>query len=198
MKSRVGAVIAAAGRSTRMGQPKALIHLAGRPVIEALLTAYQEAEIAPVIVVATGATLPALEPLLSQQVIAVEGDPAGPMVGSIAAGLLELERVAPDVTGALIQPVDAPFTSSAMLAAVLAGGTQAIRVLCHQGRPGHPILLPRRLFKETFESPEGGLRAILAGHDVELVEWLDERVLADIDTPEELERWRTLAGEDLN
>ena len=43
-----------------------------------------------------------------------------------------------------------------------------------------------------------GLRTILASHEVELVEWPDARILADVDTPEDLARWKSLAGEELH
>jgi hypothetical protein len=43
------------------------------------------------------------------------------------------------------------------------------------------------MFEAIAAQPEGGLRALLGGAD--LVPW-DRSVLADLDTPEDLVRWR--------
>lgn len=185
--STVAGVILAAGKSSRMGRPKALIHLGGRSMLEALVEAYAAAKLEPVIVVASGAVLEAARTI--DGVRAVEGDPAAAMIDSVARGLAALPEGA---QGAVIQPVDAPFTEAEMIAALLAGGTQRTRVLCHGGRPGHPVYVPRSLFAEIAEQPEGGLREVLEVHEVELVEWSDPRVLADLDTPSDLAAW---AGE---
>jgi CTP:molybdopterin cytidylyltransferase MocA len=177
-----------------MGEPKALMHLGGKRVIDALLEAYRAAKLAPVVVVASGAVLEALR---DADVVLIAGDPELPMIDSIARGLDALVQAAPKVPCAVIQPVDAPFTSPEMLAALVGGDDRTARVLCHEGRPGHPILLPRGLFSSVAERPPGGLRALIGQHDVEIVEWPDDRVLADLDTPEDLARWRRVAGDAL-
>lgn len=189
----IGGLIVAAGRSSRMGRNKALLHLGGRPIIDRLLDVYFEGRLDPVVVVAQGDTIRTLldrEESTSEarrrQIELVRGDPETEMIESIARGIELMEGCG----AVVIQPVDAPFTSVEMLHALADGNPTVCRVLCHEGRAGHPVLVPRSAFSRIMERPQGGLRAVLAEHEVELVEWFDRRVLADVDTPEELDRWR--------
>lgn len=189
MKSIAG-VLLAAGRSRRMGQPKALLHLAGPRIIDRLIATYTEALLGQLLVVASGETHHALVADAHPNVELIEGDPDAPMIDSLARAL---EAMGPGIKAVITQPIDAPFTTLEMLTALAAGGESAPRILCHQGKPGHPVLLPRRLFDEIEARPEGGLRALLAEQDVQLVEWDDDTPLADIDTEEDLRQWQTRA-----
>lgn len=186
ISTRVAGVILSAGRSSRMGTPKAMLHLAGRTMLEGLIAVYLESKLSPVVVVAQGEVLRSAMELETVEVVA--GDPSAPMVDSYARGI---DAVMDRASAAVMQPVDAPFTTPAMIAALLAGDLRVPRVLCHEGRPGHPVLVPTSIFDELEERPQGGLRAVLANRDVELVEWADARVLADLDTPADVRRWRT-------
>jgi CTP:molybdopterin cytidylyltransferase MocA len=183
----VAGIILAAGRSRRFGSPKALIHVGGRPAIEGLIAAFAEARLSPVIAVAAAGG--EVQDILRgrSDVAFVAGEPRSEMIESLARGIAATPDHAP---AAVVQPVDAPFTTAAMIAALLSGNPGTARVLCHEGRAGHPVLVPRSLFAEIVERPRGGLRALLADVDVEVVEWSDRRVLADIDTPEDLALWR--------
>lgn len=178
----VAGVIVAAGRSSRMGSPKALIELEGEPVLARIARAFVEAGLDPLIIVASGEAMDvALE--VSGAVL-VEGDPDAPMIDSIARGI---DRVGPLPVGAVVQPVDAIFTDVSMVRALLDGALDAPKVLAHGGVAGHPVYAPRAAFDAIRARGDGGLRAVLAG--ASLVEHADRRLLADIDTPEELARW---------
>src|SRR5262249_42089392 len=119
-------------------------------------------------------------------VVLVEGDPDAPMIDSIAHGI---DRAGPLAIGAVVQPVDAPFTTKAMIDALLAGELAKPRALANGGTPGHPAYVPRSLFDAVRARPEGGLRGIFDRNGLTLVPWEDKRVLADIDTPDDLARW---------
>jgi CTP:molybdopterin cytidylyltransferase MocA len=173
-----------------MGSPKALLLRGGVPIVESLAGVFGSAKLDPVVVVASGPVFEHLAPARGPFRL-VRGDPAGPMIDSVARGLLEM----PDaVEAAVIQPVDAPFTDRAMIAALGSGDARLARVLCHLGRPGHPIQLPRSLFGAAIARPQGGLRAILEDTEVELVEWPDRRVLADLDSADDLAEWADELG----
>lgn len=180
-------IILAAGRSSRMGTPKALLHLDGRPLLEHLVETFRAGHASPIVVVASGVTHELARVLHGIEL--VEGEPSAPMIDSVARAL---ERLGERGQAVILQPVDAPFTTVEMLAALRGGSGQTARVLCHGGRPGHPILIPRSLYREIRERPEGGVRAVLARYDVELLEWADESVLADLDTPADVQRWEHL------
>jgi molybdenum cofactor cytidylyltransferase len=191
--ARIGAIILAAGRSSRMGTPKALLHFDGRPLLEHLTETYRLSRLEPVVVVASGVTYELARSLPGIEVVA--GDSERPMISSVAIGLAAIRDRASAV---IVQPVDAPFTSAEMLAALIAGNGRVTRILCHAGRPGHPVLVPEGLFSDIAEEPEGGLATVLSRYDVELVEWPDDAVLADIDTPEDAARWRQRHARDLH
>jgi molybdenum cofactor cytidylyltransferase len=181
----VAAIIVAAGRSTRMGRQKALIEIEGEMILARLAHVLGEADLDPLIVVASGETMDAALMELSG-VVLIEGDPDAPMIDSIARGI---DRVGPLPKGAVIQPVDAPFTTKAMIDTLLSGDLGTPRLLASEGTAGHPVFLPRALFDAVRARPEGGLRAVLDANRATFVPWADKRVLADIDTPEDLARW---------
>ena len=185
VRSKSAGLILAAGRSRRLGQPKALVHLHGQQVIHRLIDVYVASGIAPIVVVCQGETRIAIED--REEIDIVIGNPEGEMIDSVILGLEALPK---NISNVIVQPVDAAFTSEEMIAALLDGQPGVTRVLCHQGQPGHPVQVPRSLFHEIQNRPKEGLRGVLAEHDVELVEWPDPTILADLDTEADLRRWQ--------
>jgi CTP:molybdopterin cytidylyltransferase MocA len=170
----IAGVILAAGKSSRMGRDKARLSIEGEPAIERLVRIFAEAGLDPIVVVGgdriAGATV-------------VPGEPDGEMIDSLARGI---EALPLKVQAAVVQPVDAPFTSADAIRALVAKPNRA-RVLSFGGTPGHPVLVPQALFAEIRKRPDGGLRSLLA--QAEQVPW-DRTALADLDTPEDLVRWK--------
>lgn len=178
MPEPVAAVILAAGRSRRLGRDKALVEIDGVPILDRLVEVYRAAACAPVIAVVSGALG---APVGAR---AVRSDPDREMIDSLIVGLEALEGVA----GAIVQPVDAPFTNRAMIDALRDGAADRYRVLTFESKPGHPVYVPASRFGEVFARPEGGLRTLLAP-DQESIEWNDDRILADLDRPDDLRYW---------
>jgi len=191
--AKIGGIILAAGNSTRMGQPKALIHFNGEMLINRLIDAYIKSGLAPVVVVTQGVTHQAIRD--REDIDIVLGDPKTEMIDSVILGLDALSK---ETQAVVIQPVDAVFTSPEMIDALCDGYPGVTRVLCHEGKPGHPILVPRSLFSEIQDRPREGLRSVISEHDLELVEWPNQEILADIDTLEDLERWQLPGAQDLH
>jgi len=104
------AVVLAGGRSRRMGSPKALVELGGRPLIAWPLAAAAEAGLEVVVVAKSGSPLPTLE----VPVWAEPERPSHPLAGLVAA----LERAAPRPIVALA--CDMPFVPAALIARLAA------------------------------------------------------------------------------
>jgi 2-C-methyl-D-erythritol 4-phosphate cytidylyltransferase len=121
-------VIAAAGSGERLGAggPKALVELAGRPMIEWSLAAMRAAAAVGPIVVAAPAGGPALVPQSSEGVVAVEGGSSRSESVAAAMARVETEFVVvhdaarPLVTAALVDAVLADLADDRDCAAVVA------------------------------------------------------------------------------
>lgn len=188
---RIGGVILAAGRSSRMGRPKALLPIGDETWLERLARVFREADLAPVVVVA-GGEVEGYVHLCLRDTACVVGDPDAPMIDSLARALVlpALETA----EAAIVQPVDAPFTSPSMIAALTSGFSGPSRVLSFDGCAGHPVLVGRAHFDAIRRRPEGGLRTLLSpgALGVQHVDFRDRRILADLDSPSDLPSWQDL------
>lgn len=202
---RLAAVVLAAGSSTRFaGGSKLLAEVAGRPLIAWTVGAFVASRAAEVIVV-TGPDPQAVETALAGLPVRFVHNPehlAG-MGGSIAVGISALEH---EVSGALICPGDMPGVTAELADHLIAafeatGCDRIIRPILPDGSPGHPVLWPRRLFPRLAQltGPEGGRQLLRElGRDVERVAWSEPSAALDIDTVEELERYRAAKQEPHN
>jgi molybdenum cofactor cytidylyltransferase len=187
----IAAVVLAAGASSRMGGPKALLHTPdGRRYVEAIAETARAGGCDCVVVVLGpphgDAVRAALPPAV---VVAWNGDPARGMLSSVQAGLAALPA---DVAAALVWPVDMPFVDVATVRAlVVHDGTIVVPV--HNGRGGHPLKLGRGSFAEVMTlDPARGLKALLDARAAEVTRLpvADRAVLVDVDTPGDYARTR--------
>lgn len=187
----VGAIVLAAGASTRMGQPKQLLPVAGQPMVRRVTEAVCTGGLEQVVVVLgahADAVAAALERLPVEMVINSawrEG-----MSTSVRAGIGALR---PEIDAALLVLADQPGLRPELLRSLVAryrASGALIVAPYYGGRRGNPVLFDRALFAEleTVEGDRGG-RAIMARHeaDLEQVEVEDPAVVSDVDTPEDYE-----------
>jgi molybdenum cofactor cytidylyltransferase len=86
-----------------------------------------------------------------------------------------------------------PATIDALLAA-FADSPEAIVVPLHEGRRGHPIVVPWTLASEVLKlAGAESLKTLVERRDVRTVE-CNDTVLGDLDTPEEYEAARRRYG----
>jgi molybdenum cofactor cytidylyltransferase len=192
----VPALVLAAGRSTRMGRPKAVLPLdASDTFLTRVIRTLQDAQIEDVVVV-LGAEAAAIAELversgLSARMVINEQSDAG-QLSSLLAGLRAIDR--PGVSAMLVALVDMPLVTAATVSAVIdryrATGAPIVRPM-RGGRHGHPVLFDRSLFAaiRTADSAQG-VRPIVRAHatpggDVEVD---DEGAFIDIDTPDDYAR----------
>lgn len=189
---RVGAVVLAAGMSTRMGVPKMTLPWRGSTVLGAVLTALAQAGVQQIRVV-TGANQTEVERIIDEAQIPVERifNPLftnGEMMDSIKVGLVGFET---RVDAALIVLGDQPQLEASVVTDLVAHyaetGSRLI-VPSYQMRRGHPWLVDRSLWQELIDAEEGEtMRAFLNRHAVE-IDYLaveSDSVLKDLDTPED-------------
>ena len=192
---RIGAVVLAAGTSSRMGANKLLMELNGKPMLRHTVEAALASHAAPVIVVVGHAAAEAKLALAGLAVQFVENpDFANGLSTSLRRGLNALPE---DCDGAIVLLGDMPGVSTALIDKLVASFDpaegRAICVATRHGKRGNPVVWARRFFPEIL-AIEGDVGARnLIGTYSELVcevEASDDSPLTDIDTPEALAAFR--------
>jgi molybdenum cofactor cytidylyltransferase len=200
MPSRYFALVPAAGYSSRMGQPKLLMALAGQPLIVCTLAAWQKSDVNRIVVVVRPGDAPlanVVQSAGSRVNVVIPRMPPPDMKASLQAALKHVEQNdAPTANDAfLVAPADMPRLSPAIIDRLIARHradvSKAILTPTLHEKRGHPVLFPWPLAREVFDlGPDEGLDAVVRRHTPILVPCEDliapgEYPFADIDTPED-------------
>jgi molybdenum cofactor cytidylyltransferase len=191
---RIGAVVLAAGASTRMGTNKLLLPVEGEPMVHRTVRRVLDAGCDPVVVV-TGhdatRVRDALAPVAHLR-FAESPDPTGPTSASLHAGLLAL----PDtVDAALVMLADMVHITAPMMRALCdgaRGGTAPLAVSRYGDVLAPPLLFRRSLWPELLAwHGEGCGKAVVRAHrdDAQVHDWPAD-ALQDVDTPDDYEAVR--------
>jgi molybdenum cofactor cytidylyltransferase len=195
--SGLAAVVLAAGASTRMGRPKALLRWRGRPFVWHVVEQARVAGASPVIVVEGAVVLP-VEELGGATVVRNEAWADGPL-GSLQVGLRALEEVWAQAgvrAPVLVLTVDRPHLRAETLRA-LARALEAEPTAVWQPRlgeqRGHPIVYPADLAPALIAlQPPETPRTLLAQPEVaprrRQIDVDDPAVLDNLDAQEDLVR----------
>lgn len=184
---QIVSVVLAAGGSRRFGGRKQLAPLAGRPLLEHALAAAAASPSASTLLV-LGTDAAEIEQRIDRDEAAVVhcADWARGPAASLRCALAAL---APEVGAVLVTLGDEPFVSpeaSHRLIAARRPGVAALRAT-YAGRPGHPVLIERRLFASLIAAPpDRKPAALLREAGVEAVECGDLGDPGDVDTPAQL------------
>lgn len=198
-RGMVAAIILAAGRSIRMGQPKPLLPYGDTP--EQTFTAHlvetaKHSGFREIYVVGRpeddrlrdevgrcGATF-------IENPVADQGQ-----LSSLQAALSELEtRLGAELDAVMVMPADAPLISAAAITRLLAvARTSEAQILraTYAGQHGHPVMFKRPMFAELQAAdPDVGARAVVRADPsrVQDVDAGDPGVTVDVDTPEDYRR----------
>ena len=192
--------ILAAGASTRMrGADKLLERIDGEPLLA------RQVRIARAIGEPVVVAVPAdagLRVRLVQRAGARPlpvADAARGMSASIAALAREAERTGADAL--LLVLGDMPEIEVEDLGALLAEAARhpsaIVRAGTKDGRPGHPVVFPRRCFADLARlSGDVGAREVIAAErEIRVVPLPAERAVVDLDTPEAWAAWRSSRGD---
>ena len=181
----VGVVILAAGSSRRLGRPKQLLELEGKPLLQHAIDAAGAAVVGEIVVVlghmadeiAAAITLPRIARFVVNQ------DYATGQASSLRGGLCAL---GPQIDRVLILLGDQPRITVEAIHAVAAGRGPISRIR-YRETPGHPVAFDRELWERlmTIEGDQGARDLIAAHpgliHDVAL----DAPFPMDIDTDDD-------------
>lgn len=179
-----GAVIAAAGMSSRMKAFKPLLEIGGRSVAERIVDTFRQAGVFPIVMV-TGRCARELEAHLGESGVLFvhnENYAATQMFDSARIGL---EFIRGMCVRTFFTPIDVPLFTGETLGALMECGADIAIPSCGK-RAGHPILISFAVLPGLLSrSGEGGLRAGMKhfAQETAFVEVTDRGVLLDADTP---------------
>ena len=186
----IGAIVLAAGKSARMGQPKMLLPWGKTTVLGAVLETCAAAGIDHVLVV-TGAARESVEAVCREKAASSVFNPAyaeGEMLSSIQAGIRELPAAVEATLVALgDQPRMQPQTVVSVAAAYADSGAQLV-VPSYKMHRGHPWLIHRDLWPELLNlQPGESSRDFLRRHasEIRYVRVDSPTILEDMDTPQD-------------
>jgi molybdenum cofactor cytidylyltransferase len=186
MPPRISALLLAAGSSTRMGQPKALLPIQGQPVIRRCLTTLLQGSIGEIILI-LGPEAETVAAILEDLPIKIIYNtlPRSEMATSVRLGFQAMD---PQAAGAVVFLADHPLVQAdtlRQLTAKAAGSPEGIIIPTFQGRRGHPTLFAKNLLADLYQG--FNLREIIQRHADKTVYLAveDEGVVLDMDTPED-------------
>jgi CTP:molybdopterin cytidylyltransferase MocA len=196
-------LVLAAGGSTRMGRAKQLAELDGRPLLEHVLLALQDAPVDRVMV-ALGASadeVRARVDLRGATPLVVQDWARG--MGHVLASALAVVPADPPSAIVLLLG-DQPLVSGRAVARLVEAwrtGAGPVVTAAYGGRPGHPKLFDHRLLPELLRlDGDGGARDLLAAHPewVHPVEVGGLGIDADVDEEADLDRVGRLLASSAN
>jgi molybdenum cofactor cytidylyltransferase len=188
-------VVLAAGTSSRMGRPKQLLDLGGKPILQHVLEAAEAAPLDEVVVVVGHRADEILEALLlpSNARTVLNPEFAGGQSTSLAAGLRSASAAS---LAAVVLLGDVPGIRPDAVRAVIdefRHGHGPVVQATYGGRPSHPVLLARSVWPELEGSTgDEGARGLLAREPglVTLIE-VGGDPPEDVDTEQDYRRLRT-------
>jgi molybdenum cofactor cytidylyltransferase len=183
----VGAVVLAAGASSRLGQPKQLLDYHGKPFVRQITETALAAGLSPVVVV-TGAHAEAVSDAVAGLPVSLCHNPAWSQgqSTSIRAGL---QALPPSIGAAFFLLSDQPQVSVPVLQALRKRhrlDLSPVIAPCIRGRRANPVLFDRSTFPDLMKlKGDIGGRAIFETYPPVCLPWQDETLLMDVDTPQD-------------
>lgn len=190
---RIGAVLLAAGASTRMGRNKLLLPVEGEAMVHRTARRVRDAGCEPIVVVTGHEAARVREALAALDLRFTESpDPTGPTSASLHAGL---HAMPDDVDAVLVMLADMVHVTTPMLRALVEGlalGAEPLGVSRYGDVLAPPLAFRRALWPELLAwHGEGCGKAVVRAHQAEarMHDWPVE-ALQDVDTPEDYDAVR--------
>jgi molybdenum cofactor cytidylyltransferase len=187
---QIAGIILAAGAASRMGQPKLLLPWKGETLIHKAAQTALDALLNPVVIV-TGAGAQEITDAVKGLPVSIAHNPdwqTGQST-SVRAGI----RALPASTQAVIFLLgDQPFVTAELIHALVKTYLQNHSVILAPfigKQRANPVIFDRSIFNELCQlEGDAGARSIFKKYPPEAMPWSDERILFDIDTPEDYKK----------
>ncbi len=192
MKPRIGAVILAAGTSSRMGEAKQLLRLGATTLLDQVTENVRSSRVDEIVLVLGHEAETIKQTIGTKKLKIVVNESYRQGMGtSLRAGLSALPS---EVDAALIVLADQPFVRSATFDQIIDHYQQSnaqIVIPIYKGFRGNPVLLDRSVFPEvTALTGDIGCRAIFGNHleGIAKVPVEDVGILLDLDSKDDVAR----------
>lgn len=198
MRQEVVALILAAGASTRMGSPKALLPWGKSTVLEHILSQVQKGDLENSVLV-TGAHHNDLLNVIRDTPVQACYHPGWEqgMGSSLARGIQCVEEQFPKAGAILVLLSDQPFVTGPYLRQMCRAheASPSVMIASRYGdAPGVPALFPKEFWKALKALPPGqGAKAFILEHREQCQALEAGFPLMDIDTPETYQRALAMA-----
>ena len=197
---KTGALLLAAGGSTRLGQAKQLLPIQGEPLIRRTLRTLLSSGVDPVVtVLGAEAGLCAAEIADLGGSIAIHSSWRDGLASSLGAGLQVLQQMEPWLEGVVICLCDQPFLSSSVIDGLIEThcmtGKSLVASRYEDGTLGSPAYYGYGYFEE-LQSLQGdkGARSLFRKHPEDLAVAAFPMGGMDVDTPEQYATIRAKLG----
>ena len=196
---KIGAIILAAGESSRFGQPKQLLPFRGKTLVRTVIDAAHEAGCSPVAVV-TGSDSEKIRGELTQaNIIEVRNKNWQRGIGSsIRSGVHALTDRSPDVAAILLLVCDQPAVNERVIECLFAtreATKKDIVASSYADTVGIPALFDRSLFKDLLElGDECGAKSIILKTPERVAKFAFPEGAIDVDTWEDWKRLNERSG----
>jgi molybdenum cofactor cytidylyltransferase len=193
-RSRIGAVVLAAGAASRMGhRPKCLLEWEGVPLLRSLCLALSKAGVDEVVVVA-GHYAERISQSVKNLPVHWVLNPR-PEEGQVASLHCGLRALPPHLDAVMVTLADQPLIHSSDLLALIQAyeqrppGTQVVQP-DHGGFPGNPVVFSAQVATELLAGPPSfGCRQWQTQHPQKVHKWAstNDHYQTDVDSPEDLD-----------
>jgi len=192
-KPQIAGILLAAGNSSRMGEPKALLDYKGSTFIDTILNHLQQSGCDPVMSI-LGNAGDMICKCTNVNQYECHSNPS-PDKGMLSSLKVAIEKLPQSCDGFILALVDHPAVKESTYSEMIQTARQnPDRIIIPKffGSNGHPVFFGRRFFNDLMKTPEDeGARLVVHQqmHNVHYLDVEDEGILYDIDTPEELNKW---------
>jgi molybdenum cofactor cytidylyltransferase len=190
----IALLILAAGESSRMRFPKALLTIQGETFVEHILHKAGEAGFDRVLIV-TGPDHDAIAQHLTDKRVCTKNEDY--MRGQISSVQKGIQALGNSVNAVMVWPVDQPLIQTETVQKLLAAHedeNRALTIPVYKQRKGHPVIYNRRAMDSALELQQHqtgkDLQTIYAV-ETTFVEVDDPGVVTDVDSPDDYEKYVT-------